>query len=122
VRDALQKTALDLGATGRDTSYGFGLVQAAKANSYLNGTLALDPVLTVTKVKSAGKIFAKLSWTNATMVNIFRGFNTSMTSSYLTNYGGTSYSEQITTAGTYYYKVCTTGSTPLCSNTASQTF
>lgn len=31
VRDALDKTALDKGSVGRDTSYGFGIVQAAAA-------------------------------------------------------------------------------------------
>jgi hypothetical protein len=31
VRCALQRSALDLGRAGRDTSFGFGLVQAAAA-------------------------------------------------------------------------------------------
>jgi len=35
IRQALQATARDLGAAGRDTSYGFGLVQAAAALQYL---------------------------------------------------------------------------------------
>lgn len=35
VRKALQTSALDLGATGRDTQYGFGLVQAATALEHL---------------------------------------------------------------------------------------
>lgn len=38
VRDALQATALDLGAAGRDKAYGFGLVQARAALDYLLGT------------------------------------------------------------------------------------
>jgi len=37
IRDALQRTALDLGAAGRDTMYGFGLVQAKSALDYLRG-------------------------------------------------------------------------------------
>lgn len=37
VRTALQATARDLGVTGRDTSYGFGLVQAPAALAYLQG-------------------------------------------------------------------------------------
>ena len=37
IRDALQKSALDLGAPGRDNSYGYGLVQAKAALAYLGG-------------------------------------------------------------------------------------
>jgi len=37
VRDALQKSALDLGAAGRDNAYGYGLVQAKAAVDYLGG-------------------------------------------------------------------------------------
>ena len=37
IRGALQATAIDLGASGRDTSYGYGLVQAAAAVEYLSG-------------------------------------------------------------------------------------
>lgn len=39
VRDALTGTAKDLGAAGRDTSYGFGLVQAQAAKDRLCSTL-----------------------------------------------------------------------------------
>lgn len=37
IRDALNSTALDLGAAGRDVAYGYGLVQAAAAIDYLGG-------------------------------------------------------------------------------------
>jgi serine protease len=36
IRAALQQTALDLGAAGRDNAYGFGLVQAASALQFLS--------------------------------------------------------------------------------------
>jgi serine protease len=36
VRNALNSTAQDLGSTGRDTSYGYGLVQAKAASDYLS--------------------------------------------------------------------------------------
>jgi subtilisin family serine protease len=35
IREALQATALDLGDSGRDNAYGFGLVQAQAADNYL---------------------------------------------------------------------------------------
>jgi subtilisin family serine protease len=36
IREALDSTAKDLGATGRDSAYGYGLVQAKAALDYLN--------------------------------------------------------------------------------------
>lgn len=36
IRAALNASAKDLGAAGRDTAYGFGLVQAKAAVDYLN--------------------------------------------------------------------------------------
>jgi serine protease len=38
IRDALDTTAEDLGAAGRDTSFGYGLVRAQKALDYLRGS------------------------------------------------------------------------------------
>ena len=38
VRDAINKTAKDLGAAGRDANFGWGLVKAARANACLAGT------------------------------------------------------------------------------------
>ncbi|MDO9085026.1 MAG: S8 family serine peptidase [Anaerolineaceae bacterium] len=37
IREAMQMTAMDLGETGRDVYYGFGLVQAKDALNYLGG-------------------------------------------------------------------------------------
>jgi serine protease len=48
IREALQKTALDLGATGRDNSYGYGLVQAKAALNYLGGTVNQPPIASFT--------------------------------------------------------------------------
>jgi serine protease len=39
IRNALQQTAVDLGDPGRDVHYGYGLVQAADALAYLEGTV-----------------------------------------------------------------------------------
>ncbi len=54
IRNALTATALDLGTAGRDTSYGYGLVQAADAIEYLqNPPPTPTLVVTVTTDKAA---------------------------------------------------------------------
>jgi subtilisin family serine protease len=42
IREAMNATALDLGAAGRDVVYGYGLVQAADALAYLGGVLPTE--------------------------------------------------------------------------------
>lgn len=115
VRDAIDKSAKDLGAAGRDNAYGYGLIQAKAALDYL---VSPPPSLTVTKAKSGGKNFANLSWSNVTTaVDIFRNGG-----SIKTNYStGTTYQDGPLTAGTYKYKVCKTGATT-CSNEVTVTF
>jgi hypothetical protein len=56
IRNALVVTAEDLGAAGRDTSYGFGLVRAAAAVAYLTGAPpppTATPLATATPTASA---------------------------------------------------------------------
>ncbi len=48
IRNALTGTALDLGTTGRDNSYGYGLVQAKAAITYLGGGTPPTPTATTT--------------------------------------------------------------------------
>jgi serine protease len=43
IRSAMQATALDLGAAGRDNAYGYGLVQACAALQALGGQCGGDP-------------------------------------------------------------------------------
>lgn len=43
IREALQQTALDLGAAGKDNSYGYGLVQAYDAFQFLGGVTPPPP-------------------------------------------------------------------------------
>jgi subtilisin family serine protease len=43
IRDALQKTALDKGAAGKDNSYGWGIVQAKAAYDLLAGSGSTEP-------------------------------------------------------------------------------
>lgn len=43
IREALNASAVDLGAAGRDTTFGYGLVQAAAALDYLGGGVTPPP-------------------------------------------------------------------------------
>lgn len=122
IRDALQRTAIDKGAAGRDSSYGFGIVQAKEALGYLQGGGGTPPpasiALSVTKVKSAGKNFARLTWSGATSqpnVDYYRGTSSSSTA----NDG--QHDDGPLARGTYTYKVCNSGTTT-CSSTVSVSF
>jgi len=112
LRDALQKSAQDLGAAGRDTSYGFGLVQARAALNYLNGsgggstdTITLD----VTKRTTNRKNYADLSWmgSNAANVDVYRNNVLRVT----TANDGTHTDGTLKAATDYRYKVCNAGTT-----------
>lgn len=74
IRAALQQTALDLGAPGVDTSYGFGLVQAKTAYSLTAPPPHPAPVvLSGQGVKVKGKRQANLSWTGGpSRVSVYR--------------------------------------------------
>lgn len=61
IRAALSATAEDLGVAGRDTSYGYGLVQAADAIAYLGGGGGTTPTISV-KDLDAVKTLAKSNW------------------------------------------------------------
>ncbi len=52
VRDILDKTALDLGTTGRDNIFGFGLAKVDSAIAYLNSLtpVVVTPIVTTTPV------------------------------------------------------------------------
>jgi len=120
VRDALQKTALDKGATGRDNAYGYGIVQAKAAYDYLGGIAPPPPPppppvaisLTVTKFKSGGKRYARLRWSGATgsSVNYYRN-----TTKFKTPNDGTQRDGPLA-LGTYTYKVCNLNTTTCSSN------
>jgi len=70
VRDALTSTALDLGGEGRDDYYGFGLVQAKDACSWLNPTA----VTLLSFSAESGKKSVILKWETANEVDNL-GFN-----------------------------------------------
>jgi len=126
VRTALQNSALDKGTVGRDTSYGYGLIQAKAANDYLANPTPPPPpppppasiTLSVTKVLINSNRYARLVWANATgtQVDYYRG-----TSRFRTANDGTQDDGRLN-PGTYTYKVCNAGSTTACSNSVTITY
>lgn len=110
VRNALTGTAEDLGVTGRDTSYGFGLVQAYDAIQLLTGggggttgtihVADLDGTKTVTKSKWTAKVTITVKDQDGVFVSgaVVNG----------------AWSAGVTGTGT-----CTTGSTGTCTITST---
>jgi len=125
IRDAMAVTAQDLGAAGRDNSFGWGLVQvqAKAALDELDGAGTPPPPgdvapsqLSTATFKTRGKVAGvKLSWTTGTaaQVDIYRNgakvSTASNTGSYSDSFVGAS-----GTSATY--KVCVAASTTACSN------
>jgi subtilisin family serine protease len=99
IRQALTATALDLGASGRDTASGYGLVQAKAALDYLvpPGGDTTPPVISNVKssVVNAKKGTFKITWTTnepATSVVILNGnpfSNASLVTSHSMTFQGT---------------------------------
>ena len=116
IRNALNMSAEDLGVTGRDDQFGYGLVQAAAAKAYLDANPCnVVPVgiqLSSNVTRSKGKWYLDLSWTGSTAasMDIYRD-NVVVTT--VANTGA--YTEQLTQSGTFVYKVCDAGTTD-CSN------
>ena len=83
IRDALQKTAKDLGTAGRDTSYGYGLVQAKAALDYVknggggSGGDVTPPAISNVQAQKVNKSgLFKITWTTdepSTSVVTFTG-------------------------------------------------
>lgn len=127
IRSALASTAEDLGAAGRDSSYGYGLIRARAALDSLLGTSEPPPpppppppgdiVLSATARKVKGVNHVDLSWTNATGVDVFRNGDNIGTAS------GSTYTDNLGTkgGGSATYQVCLTGSST-CSNAVTVVF
>ena len=131
VRAALAATAKDLGSTGRDSTYGYGLIRAKAALDYMVGSTPPPPpplpppppppagiVLGATKSKVKGVNHVNLSWQNATgAVSVFRNGAAVATVS------GSSYTDNTGSKGgaSYQYQVCLAG-TSSCSNVVTVTF
>ncbi len=104
IRTALQTTALDLGAPGRDNSYGYGLVQAKAAIDSLaggggggGGTDVTPPVITnpAASVLNAKQGTFKVTWTTdepsttTVIINGSPNTNTSLVTAHSMTFRGT---------------------------------
>jgi serine protease len=65
IRDAMNTTALDLGTTGRDDAYGYGLVQAYDAWAYLGGTVYEPVEADFSASPTSGPMPLNVDFTNA---------------------------------------------------------
>jgi subtilisin family serine protease len=127
IRDALQKTAEDLGTAGRDNSYGYGLVRAKAALDYLTGGSPPPPpppppaaisleVAQQYKVKGTNTV--DLRWSGSTATS----FDVKRSGMKIATVSATTFTDSIGKgAGSYTYQVCEAGSST-CSNTVTVTF
>ena len=122
VRDAINSTAIDLGAAGRDNYYGNGLLQTFNATeALLGGGGGTEPVAAPSGLSAfnggvtKGKTQFNLSWTaGAVTVDVFR--NGSKIASAVNNAGSYSDAVKVSGSGTMTYKVCNAGTTDCSAN------
>ena len=106
IRSALSATAEDLGTVGRDTSYGYGLVQAYDAIEYLVGSGGgTDGTVHVADL-DATKVISKNKWTATVTVKVVDDTGALVSGAVVTG----AWSGGYVGTGT-----CTTGSTGTCS-------
>ncbi len=122
IRDALATTAQDLGAAGRDNSYGWGLIQAKSALDFLQG--GGDPgdplLLSASGRKVKGFNVVDLTWIGAdsTSVDVYRNaalVATTANDGAYTDSTGAKGKAKIT------YQICEAG-TSFCSNIVTVSF
>lgn len=125
VRSAMQSTALDKGAPGRDVNYGYGIVQAKAALDALaaaggggGGILTITLAARVVKPRNAPK-YVELQWSGAggTQVDLRRN-GTFIRA--VTNDGAEN--DTPATAGTYRYQICEQSPSTKCSGEVSVKF
>ena len=120
LRSALESTALDLGAAGRDNQYGHGLVQALTAADVLTGgvgTTAPSGLEATNNGTAKGKLQVALAWSGgATTVDVYR--DGVKVKSAIANGGGTTDAVKVRRTGTLSYQVCNAGGSS-CSAPAS---
>lgn len=106
IRSALSATAQDLGTVGRDTSYGYGLVQAYDAIEYLVGSGGGTDYTVHVADLDATKVISKNKWTATVTVKVVDDTGTAVSGAVVTGAWSGGY------VGT---GICTTGSTGTCS-------
>lgn len=106
VRNALAATAEDLGTTGRDTSYGYGLVQSYDAIQYLTGSGGGTTATVHVADLDAVKTISKTKWTATVTVKVVDNNGASVSGAVVSGTWSGGY------AGT---GTCTTGTTGTCS-------
>lgn len=106
IRSALSATAEDLGVIGRDTSYGYGLVQAYDAIEYLIGSGGGTTGTVHVADLDATKAIARNKWTATVTVKVVDNTGALVPGAVITGSWGGGY----VGAGT-----CTTGATGTCS-------
>ena len=121
LRSALESTALDLGAAGRDNQFGFGLVQALAAADAITGGggggTSPSGLSASNNGTIKGKVQISLAWSGgAAAVDVYRG--TSKVKSAIANTGTTVDAVKVRGSGSFTYKVCNAGTTT-CSNNAT---
>ncbi len=106
IRSALSATAEDLGVVGRDTSYGYGLVQTFDAIEYLIGSGGGTTGTVHVADLDATKSISKSKWTATVTVKVVDDTGALISGAVVTG----AWSGGYTGTGT-----CTTGSTGTCS-------
>ncbi|MBN2506568.1 MAG: S8 family serine peptidase [Verrucomicrobia bacterium] len=106
IRAALQQTAMDLGTAGRDPYYGFGLVQAGAAYTFLDGSGGGDTEPPVISNVSATRVNVrkfKITWTTDEPATSTVAFSAGLTRTYADTAFVTAHSMSFTgKAGTTY--------------------
>ena len=110
IRDALVATAEDLGDTGRDTSYGYGLVQTANALEYLTGSGGGTGGSVHVADLTATTAVSRNKWTATVTTTVVDENNAPVSGAVVT----AAWSGGYTGTGT-----CTTGSSGTCSITSA---
>jgi subtilisin family serine protease len=125
VRDAINSTALDLGAAGRDVNFGYGLIRTYDAVAKITGAgsepVAAPSNLTATKQGTVkGKLQVALGWSGGTVtVDVYR--NNARIAASVNNSGSYTDAYKVSGTGTLTYKVCNAGTTS-CSGNASVSY
>ncbi len=121
IRAALKATAQDIGPTGRDVDFGYGIVKAKAASDYLdaNGCGGTEPpadALDLSGNRSRGGRQANLNWTGGATANVDVYINGNYDST-TANDGSASFS--VNKNSSYTFQLCEEGSSTECSNVLS---